>query len=371
MGRRRPWSVSNWAKEIWMKLTERIDRVVGRSRAFYRKTEPGHYLLNAWIPADAPPIPPLHEFDLDRQLGEWLDNNLAAARPAWRVKEGLDDDAIPAICPFFGIAEHSAWLGLEVRLQEATCLPVPILHEPSDLQKLHCSQHDRWFRIMRAGYDHLRQRKDGTFVLSMRGTMSPMDVANAVRGDGLFTDFLLQPGFCHELMDYLVGAIRWYFEHRSSWADDVAGGRVYRHFGPWMPPGTLGHLANDTAMLCSPRVYDEFGFTYESRLVETFGAVFYHVHNEKLHYVPRLTELPRLALLEVTDDPRTVPCIEDLSRILDATGSANLMLRATSDQVRQYLGDLGDRNVYLVVNCQDRADAEDIVAFVRDRSKPL
>jgi hypothetical protein len=89
-----------------MKLTEHIDQVVSRSRAFFRKAGPGHYLINAEIPAEAPPIPPLYEFDLDRQLDEWLDYNLAAARPAWRVKEGLDDDAIPAICPFFGIAEH-------------------------------------------------------------------------------------------------------------------------------------------------------------------------------------------------------------------------------------------------------------------------
>ena len=209
-----------------MKLNEHIDRVVDRSRAFFSKTEPGHYLINAQIPADAPPYPPLHDFDLDRQLAEWLDANLVVAQPAWGVKEGLDDDAIPATRPFFGIAEHSAWLGLEVQLQEATCLPVPLIQEPSDLQKLRCSENDRWFRIIKASYDLLRQRLDGTFVLSMRGTMTPMDVANAVRGDELFTDFLLQPGFCHQLLSYLVGAIRWYYAHLWSWADDIDGGRV-------------------------------------------------------------------------------------------------------------------------------------------------
>jgi hypothetical protein len=354
-----------------MKLTEHIDRVVRRSRAFYQNTEPGHYLINAEIPADAPPIPPLYEFDLDRQLADWLDSNLAAARPAWQAKEGLDDDAIPAISPFFGIAEHSAWLGQEVHLQETTCLPLPILHEPADLKKLRCSEDDRWFRFMKTSYDHLRQRKDGTFVVSMRGTMAPMDVANAVRGDALFTDFLLQPEFCHDLMDFLVNAIRWYYAHLWLWADDVAGGRVFRHGGPWLPAGTLGHLANDTAMLCSPKVYKEFGFPYECRLVEGYRAVLYHVHNERLHYVPHLAELPGLALLEVTDDPRTPPCIEDLPRILAATGSANLLLRATSDQVRQHLDELGERNAFLQVSCRDRADAQDTVAFVRDRSKPL
>lgn len=364
-------SEQNETEVIPVDLTEKIDRVASRSRAFYRHPEPGHYLVNVEIPVEAPPIPPLLEFDLDHQLAEWLDYNLAAARPAWQVKEGLDDDAIPAFCPFFGIAEHSAWLGLEVRLQETTCLPVPIVDDPSDMQKLRCSENDRWFGIMKSSYDHLRGRKDGTFVLSMRGTMTPMDVANAVRGDGLFTDFLLQPDFCHELMGYLVGAIQWYYGHLWTWADDVAGGRVFSHGDPWMPAGTIGHLANDTAMLCSPRVYAEFGFPYESQLVAGYQAVLYHVHNERLHFVPRLAELPHLALLEVTDDPRSVHCIEDLPRILGATGSANLMLRATSDQVRQHIDELGERNVFLLVSCQDRADAEEILAFTRDRSKPL
>jgi hypothetical protein len=354
-----------------MELTAHIQRVVQRSRAFYRQTEPGHYLVHAEVPAEAPPIPPLHEFDLDRQLADWLDSNLAAARPGWRAKEGLDDDAIPAFCPFFGIAEHSAWLGLEVRLQDTTCLPLPLIHEPTDLDRLRCSEDDRWFRIMRSSYDYLRQRQDGTFVLSMRGTMTPMDVANAVRGDALFTDFLLQPEFCHELLSRLVSALRWYFPHQWSWADDIAGGRVFSHGDPWLPAGTIGHLANDTAMLCSPQVYEEFGLPYESQLVAGYQAVLYHVHNEKLHYVPRLAQLPQLALLEVTDDPRTTPCIEDLPRVFGATGSANLMLRATSDQIRQHIDELGERNVFLLVSCQDGADSEDIIAFIRDRSKPL
>jgi hypothetical protein len=55
-----------------MKLTEHIDHVVSRSRPFYRSTEPGHYLINAEIPAESPPIPPLYKFNLDRQLAECL-----------------------------------------------------------------------------------------------------------------------------------------------------------------------------------------------------------------------------------------------------------------------------------------------------------
>lgn len=128
---------------------EQIKRIVHRSRAFYRRAEPGHYLINVQIPADFPTIPALSEFNLEHQLGEWLDYNLAAHRPLWRVKEGLDDDAIPSISPFFGIAEHSAWLGLDVLLQETTCLPVPLVETVEDIPRLTCDTGNLWFRRMR------------------------------------------------------------------------------------------------------------------------------------------------------------------------------------------------------------------------------
>jgi hypothetical protein len=354
-----------------MWLHEHIDRVVKRAQLFYNTAEPGHFLISAHIPAEAPSVPALQDFDLDRQLTEWLDYKLAAAKPSWQVKEWLDDDSIPSICPHFGVAEHSAWLGLDVRLQETTSLPVPRIHCPDDLSQITLSEGNTWFQYMKSSYDYLQTKKDGTFVLSVRGTMAPMDLANALRGDELFTDFLIQPDFCHRLMDWLVPATQWYFGHLLSWADNIAGGHVTYLCSGWMPPNGMGHLSNDTAMLCSPEVYDKFGYPYESRLVEKYDAVFYHVHNEKLHYVPRLATLPHLKLLEVTHDPKTVAPIDDLPRIFKATGSANLLLHATSDQVRVHFEELKHRNVFFLVDCTDRRDAEDIVNFVRDRSQPL
>ncbi len=353
------------------KLEEHIHNVVNRARAFYGSTQPGHYLVNALVPADGPSVPPLWDFNLDEQIGELMDLKLEATRPGWRAKEGLDDDSIPAMCPVFGIAEHSAWLGMDVILQQATCLPVPAIKTHDDFSRLQLSEDCTWFRYMKSAYEHLRTRQDNTFVLSVRGIMAPMDLANAVRGDELFVEFLLEPDFCHRLMAWLVEAIHWYYAHLLSWTTEIEGGHVFTYCGGWMPPGTIGHLQNDAAMLCSPEIYQQFGYHYESRLVERYDHVFYHVHNEKLHHIPLLASLPRMALLEIGFDPKTIPPIENIDQILKATQSANLMLHADSDQVRKHIDELDSRNVFLKVTCKDRGDAEDIVAFVRDRSKPL
>jgi len=224
---------------------------------------------------------------------------------------------------------------------------------------------------MKAGYDYLRSRKDGTFVLSVRGTMSPMDIANAVRGDEIFTDFLLNPDFVHKLLQFLVEAIHWYYDHLLSWADEIEGGHVFYLGGGWMGPNCLGHISNDLAMLCSSRIYEEFGLPYERELASNYDCVLYHVHNEKIHYVPHLVKMPGLSMLEVSHDPKTPVPIEELPKIFSMTGTVNLMLQATSDQVRTHIERLKTRNVFLNVRCRDRADAEDIIEFIRNQSKPL
>ena len=145
-----------------MNLNEHTAKVVKRARAFYAKKEPGHFLVSVSAPVERPEIPPLNEFDLDRQLNEWLDWKLKRNRPYFRFKEGIDDDSLPVVCPHFGIAEHSAWLGMDVHLQKDTCLPVPLIKKPGDIEKLTLSENTKWFRYMKEGYDYLRSRKDGT-----------------------------------------------------------------------------------------------------------------------------------------------------------------------------------------------------------------
>ncbi len=350
-------------------LSEQIDAVVKRSKPFYKAVKPGYFLINVILPIETPKIPPLYEFDLDHQLGEWLDYKLAAARPIWQGKAGLNDDSIPGICPQFGIAEHSAWLGMEVTLQSDTCLPIPSLKSSESLEQFRLSEQTRWFQYMKKGYNYLRSKKDGSFVLSMRGTMAPMDLANAWCGDELYTDFILQPEFVHRIMKFLVDAIAWYYHHLCNWADTIKGGYVFYIGSGWMDSNIIGHLSNDTALLCSPEIYDEFGFPYEAALAKKYSGVFYHVHNEKLHFVPQVAQLPGMTLLEVSNDPRTPGALEDLDRIFAATGSAKLLLHGTSDQVRKSITQLKERNVFLQVTCRDRKDAEDIVAFVRNHSK--
>jgi hypothetical protein len=347
-------------------LPDRVKTSVARVRRFFGSSRPA-LLVGVHFPPDRGTpvqVPPLCSFDLETQLEEQLDLRLASHRPTFESKADIDDDWLPHVHPFFGISEHSAWLGMDVRLQEATSLPVPIVHGPGDLARLVRNEQAVWFRRMQRAYAHLRRRQDGTFIVSVRGTMCPMDMANAVRGDELYTDFYDQPAFVHALLSRLEELTAWYFGHLLSWCDQFEGGHVFGYTGTWLPAGTIGHLSNDATMLCAPAIYDEFGFPYEARLIARFGRAIYHIHNQHLHYVPKLATLSGLMLIEVTHDPKTVHPLENLEEIVARTGDVPLLLRPSSDLLRRHIGKLVGRRTMLDVHCRDRADALDILALV-------
>ena len=97
-------------------LSDQIRSVVPRTRAFFRAGDPGYFLVAASFPTEEKSPPPLDRLDLENpdNLHLWLGNQLENRRAFWKAREGLADDYIPSIAPFFGYAEHSAWLGLKV-----------------------------------------------------------------------------------------------------------------------------------------------------------------------------------------------------------------------------------------------------------------
>ncbi len=356
-----------------MRLAERIQRVTRRSRAFFQAREPGHFLVHAYVPAqEEPATRPLTAFTLADDLEDWLDYRLEIARATWRAREGLDDDHIPSLSPQFGMAEYSAWLGMDVQHQEDTCLPVPMVREPGDLARLDLNGGARWYDILRRGYAHLRRRQGDAFVIAFGGMIGPMDMANAVHGDAFYENVLDNKPFMHALLAAMVRASLWFHPRLVGWCDCVDGGYVYQFGGFWLPGARPGHLTNDPAMMCSLAVYREFGLPYERQLAAYYDGSLYHVHNARLHLVPDVATLPGLRVLQISNDPKIPPVPETLPALYALTPPGlPLMMHATSDQIRTHLPTLRQRNICLRVPCRDRADADAIVALVRRESRPL
>lgn len=358
-----------------MNLQEKIQRVVARTRAFYQKTEPGHLLIQTDVPSGHKGHDPFDSFDFsrDEEVYRLMDQQLENARAGWLAKEGLDDDEIPCIHPRFGYAEHVAWLGSPVTLQPTTSHPEPFVDDDFDPNSLTTDENRRWFQIMKRAYDYLRSKKDGSFVLSVRGASSPMEIAQMIRGEEILMDFMDEDRqeWCHAMISRITDIYPWYLNHLRSWCDEVEGGHVLSYFKVWMGPNAVGSLSNDIAIMCSPETYLTFGFPYEKRLCEQYGSVLYHTHTQKVHFHKDLCRLPNLTLLQYENDPQVPNAPVQMDHILEASGDAKLHITGNSQEVRENLHKFAGRNVYLKAWCKSHEDAQDLIALVRKQSKPI
>ena len=348
----------------------RIQDVVRRSRAFYQAAAPGHFLLAIYLPHEWTPIPDFTSVGWDdpRELHRVLDAQLENHRALWRVREGLDDDTLPCIAPRFGYAEHTAWLGMRIRWQKDTSLGEPFLTSEKQIDALDLQEDSFGYRLMRDSYAYLRGKQQGDFFLAVRGNASPMELANAVRGDEIFSDFIEEPEFCHRLIRRLASIYPKYLNRLRSWADEIDGGHLFWQHHGWIGPNAMGHFSNDAAMLCGPDIYAEFGFPYEEEMMAQWDHALFHIHTAQMHYVPQLAKLSRLRLLQVTEDPGTGTNFAAINRILAQTGKANLLITTNSKELREKLDTVRDRNAFFVATCENREDAEDLIAWIRDQS---
>lgn len=355
-------------------LAARLQQVVPRMRRFLEAEEPGHLVIVCHLPGDChTPLPPYNTVDFKdpEAFKAFHETSLENAKTDWRAKEGLDDDSLPCICPKYGYAEHVAWTGAPIKMQPSTSMTVPIIHCDEDIPSLRLDPDSMGVRLMRDGYAYLRSRQDGSFLLSMRGCSSPMELANALRGDDLFMDFLEEPEFCHALLQRIVAIYPAWLEMLRGWADENEGGHTFMYGGTWLGPNAMGHFSNDAAMLCGADIYEEFGFPYEAPLLSRYRHNLFHVHAEKIHYLPQLARLPNLRLLQIQDDPSTPTNFRMLEEIFTHTAEANLFLTGSAEELRSVLPELTRRNCLLQVFCRDREEAEETIARVRKVSRPL
>ncbi|MGN0994581.1 MAG: hypothetical protein ACI4PD_05605, partial [Butyricicoccus sp.] len=184
----------------------------------------------------APQVRPLNEWDFDRELEAYLDVCIAREDYLFSRREeaGLLDDAIPSVQPRFGIAEHSAFLGGEVRMEETTSYNTPFILEWSDMESLHTDPENKWFRRVVDGIDYIRRQGGDRVAPRLRGGCSPADLVNFIRGNEMFTDLYDYPDEMHALLARCTQAERWFLDEQSKVVGSFEGG-IINGFGFWMP----------------------------------------------------------------------------------------------------------------------------------------
>ena len=115
----------------------RMQAVADKTRAFYETNTAGCALLKVKEIATQPqPALCLTDYNFPKDMRRYLDDRAARLLHAMALRDGLADDTLPALAPWYGIAEHSAFLGGKVTFGEDTSWQDPVLEDACGLSAL-------------------------------------------------------------------------------------------------------------------------------------------------------------------------------------------------------------------------------------------
>jgi hypothetical protein len=283
----------------------------------------------------------------------------------WQDRRSLGDDAIPCLSPYYGIAEHSAFLGGSVSFATDTSYHHPLLNQIADWPDLVLNQQNQWVQMFREAYSYCLERWSDRFFIKYRGAYGPMDLANMVRGNDLFLDFFDEPDQVHNLMNFCVKAIRFYLDLQSEYVPHYRDG-IINGFDIWMPDGGIGHLSEDASCLCSLDQYDQFGASYLQALIEPCQTALLHLHSLGRKNVAGFARLAKIGLIQLSSDPGQPSSFDVLRENLDALRNKIVIVETGYDELVKNADLLRGLKCLLFYQAQTTAEAQEAVAFVRN-----
>lgn len=314
---------------------------------------------------ELPPVRPLEQWDLLNQWPEYLEACIQREKAAWEQRRGLEDDTLPVIKPYFGIAEHTAFVGGRVEYGGNTSYHVPVVEDLEDLSGLSLREENENFRMLLGALRYVKKRAaEEGFLPMLRGAEAPLDMANAIRGNEILMDFYDDPDGIHRLMEFCLKACRWTLEHQLEIVGGVQGGTI-SGIGIWMPGRSVGHLAEDLSSMCSPEIYRTFGLPYTQRLLEGYDCAVMHTHTMGRHVLPDIAGIEKIRFIQLGYDPNQPTPIEVYREYESILQDKIVIPTMSADQIEENLDFLAEHKSIVSVYAKDRKEAEKAAALVK------
>lgn len=280
-------------------------------------------------------MPPLNSFHFPEDMTRYLDLRAELEIEYWEQRKDVADDLFPSIAPWYGIAEHTAFLGGEVEFSTSTSYNHVILPDWNDLDKLKLDESNPWLRMVVDGVAYYKKNYSDCFLPKLRGADGPSDISNIVRGNDLFYDVYDEPELVMKLNDFSADAARFTLELQKKAAGMYEGGYL-TGFDIWMPGDCIGQISEDASCMLSPEIYRDIFLPGLRRCAKGYDNVMLHTHSLGKRIIPCFASVEDITAIEISNDPN---CDRAMS------------------VWREYRSELHDKVVILNVNTLDELEA--------------
>lgn len=341
-----------------------IDKVLQRTKEFNAAGK-GILIQVKGIDELNCPSKPLNSFGLPDNMEYYLDNLIEKFMCYWEKRKHIDDDLLPALSPWYGIAEHSAFVGGKVDFSENTSWHHQFINTYDDMDKLSLDENNIYLKLVIDGLKYMKEKADGRFFLRYRGADGPMDIANVIRGNDIFYDIYEEPENLKKLMDFCQKATLFTLTRQKELID-VVGGGVITGFGVWLEGNSIGHISEDASTMISPEQFKEFGVPYTEKVTGLFDHVFMHVHALGAHNLPLIAGIDKIDNIEISNDPNCKRAIEIFKDYEEVLKDKTVILNLTNQEIKDNLKYLYDHKTIIWYDATSVKDAEETVSLVRN-----
>lgn len=311
------------------------------------------------------PVKPLEQWIFPDELYMYLDACIERERQKWEFRDFLEDDTLPTMKPYFGISIHSAFVGGDVKFGGNTSYHIPMLTTWDSLDSLTLKEDNLYLRMLLDAMKYLKEKSENNgFLLSLRGGDSPMDIANALRGNNLFLDFYDDGVQVHKLMKFCVDAARWTWKHQTEIVDSLSDGRITGQ-AIWIPGNSIGHLSEDASSMCSVAIYEEFGKPYTQMLLDTYDAAIMHVHTKGRHQLSSIAGIDRIKFIQLEYDPNEPSPIEVYKNNIDILKDKVVVPIMTTEEIQENIDFLSRHKQIVQIYAKSMEDAEKAVNLIK------
>ena len=280
--------------------------------------------------------------------------------------EGIEDDWIPGIVLHYGFgAFGGVYCDGDIKFTADTSYLEPVMNDWDRLNTTLYSKDRFWSHIFAEAAGYLSEKgQQFLFMVDVFPNPSPLDVANLLRGNEIFTDIFEYTAELKRLLDCTTLAVIENAKRiRQALKNPWGGTFAFNH---WMPGGIL--LLEDAADLCSPGNYKEFGMPYTRKVIVEMGGAYIHHHSLGRHQYGNIASLPGLYVQQISSDPNCKRPMDDLGCILGETGNTVVEIECTAQEVYRNIEDIRRGRFILTVDCTDKEEARELVGFVRENS---
>ena len=309
-------------------------------------------------------IKPLNSYKFPEDRDAYLDLRAQNDYLYAQFHERFDDDYIPSTCPWYGIAEHTAFLGGEVDFAKDTSYNHQICKNSiEEYKNIKLDKENTWIKLVAGGIKYMSEKWGEYIPVRLRGADGPSDIANIIRGNELFYDIYDSPEELDVLMKFCADAVNFTLDLQRENATKINGGCI-NGFNTWMKGKCIGHISEDFSTMLSPELYKEYFLKHLEYCVKDGDSAMLHVHSVGHKMLPMFTSIDKIKIFELSNDPNAMRAVDFYRTYQDVLRDKVVCVLPTFDELMKMDDLLKNGKTIVWFEAQNEEEAKRAIDFV-------